>query len=264
MRRSLVGRKARRKRIQENAEMTGENYYNNLAVKREGDPSVAVSVVDSLPRAESPPPLSGGSTVPLNGNSSYSFPTYNSQPSSTPDDRIPLSSNTIPPAMGGAARPGYGDPMRPRAGSAGRPVDEYGNVLPPGVQLRRPSIDSNRSDPAFYGRGGRGGYPPSRGGYPPRGGPMMRGGPPGMRGGYSGRGGPNMGPPPMMGRGGPPMDYGPDARYTPSPYDQAPRGISPGGPAPIQPGIGQAVEMDASNGIPSPARSPVTAGPPTE
>ena len=99
----------------------------------------------------------------------------------------------------------------------------------------------------------------------------MRGGP-GMRGGYRGRGGPPPGG--MMGRGPPPQGYGQQDRYSPSPYvqevppayDPARRGMSPAGMArqnsPPDMMIGQAVEMDAQNGVPSPALSPVNTTPP--
>ena len=126
---------------------------------------------------------------------------------------------------------------------------------------------------------------------------MMRGGP-GMRGGYRPRGGPNMGPPgPMMGRGGPPPPgYGQQDRYYEQPgqrglspayeqgqrgvspgyeqgqrgispaYDQGQRGMSPAGMvrqnSPPQMAIGQALEMDEHNGVPSPALSPVNTTPP--
>jgi hypothetical protein len=278
MRRSLVSRKARRKRIQENAEMNGQNYFESMAAKQAGMDNVAVSVVSDLPRAESPPPLTGGSTAPLNDKSQSTFGTYDSTP--LPEDKIPLRMNNAPPAMGGA--PGYGGPPRSTNGSIPRQVDQFGNPIVPMAAMGRPSMESNRSNrsnPAFYGGNGRGrgGYPPNngRGGYPPRGGPMMRGGP-GMRGGYRPRGGPNMGPPgPMMGRGGPPPPgYGQQDRYYEQPgqrgispsYDQGQRGMSPAGlgrqNSPPQMAIGQALEMDEHNGVPSPALSPVNTTPP--
>lgn len=288
MRRSLVSRKARRKRIQENAEMNGANYFEALGQKQAANAmgnNVAISVVSDLPRAESPPPLTGGSTAPLNDKSNSTFTTFDSNPS--PEDKVPLRMNNAPPAMGGGPLYG-GQAPRPRNGSVPRQFDQYGNPVAP---MGRPSLESarsgrsNRSEPRYMGGvGGRGGYPPNgRGGYPPRGGPMMRGGP-GMRGGYRGppRGGPGMGPSPGAmsgpGRGGPPPGYGPQDRYTPSPYEQqglgaippayeqGQRGMSPAGmarqPPPPDLPIGQAVEMDANNGVPSPALSPVNTTPP--
>ncbi|KIV99505.1 uncharacterized protein PV09_08810 [Verruconis gallopava] len=254
MRRSLVSRKARRKRIQENAEMNGQNYYNNFGAKQASEPAVATSVVESLPRAESPPPLTGGSTVPLNSAQSVPFGAYDAKAVPS-DDRIPLNTAVAPPAMAGGQA--YGGPMRPRNGSVNQQSEEYGNTV---MAMGRPSLESNRSNSSFNGRGGRGGYPTSRGGYPPRGGPMMRGGPPGMRGSYRGRSGP------MIGRVPPPPGYGPQDRYNPSPYEMGPssRGISPAVARPQEIAIGQAVEMDANIGVPSPARSPVETTPPDE
>ena len=279
MRRSLVSRKARRKRIQENAEMNGTNYFDTMAQKQAESGmgnTVAVSVVSDLPRAESPPPLTGGSTAPLNAQSNSTFGTYESTPS--PEDKQPLRMNNAPPAMGGS--PYGGQAPRSRNGSIPRPqVDQYGNPMVAMGAMGRPSMESNRSqrsDRGYYGgSNGRGGYPQNggRGGYPPRGGPMMRGGP-GMRGGFRGRGGPPPGG--MMGRGPSPQNYGQQGPYNAGPYEQqggvppayeqGRRGISPAGMArqnsPPQTAIGQAIEMDANNGVPSPALSPVNTTPP--
>jgi hypothetical protein len=98
----------------------------------------------------------------------------------------------------------------------------------------------------------------------------MRGGPQGGRGpspgGYRGRGGPSMPPPGMiMGRGapppgnyGPPPNYPPQERYGPSQYGQPSQDqdIGQAGRSMDAAPIGQAVEMDATMGIPSPAQSP--------
>lgn len=86
----------------------------------------------------------------------------------------------------------------------------------------------------------------------------MRGGPQNVRGppppGWRGRGGPGGA---MMGRGGPASNYGSQDRYSPSPYGQGPRGMSPDGQGLHEPSIGQAIEMDANIGVPSPVQSPV-------
>lgn len=218
MRRTLVSRKARKKRIAENAEMNGENFYTR----------------QQTGRAESPAPLSAKPISPMvNGAPGAdrlpAFATYDvSQKSRISDeDRIPLNnrtpSNRTAPSPDSAGRPGmvddgmdrYGAPARgePHGMGGGRggrgyggPRDEFGNPLnasgafgpvPPGG-YRRDSSDSRlrnqhsgeamsstipRGGP--YGGRGRGGYP-SRGSY-------GRGGPYG-----GGRGG---GPPPMNGRG---------------------------------------------------------------
>ncbi|KAK3066106.1 hypothetical protein LTS18_002024, partial [Coniosporium uncinatum] len=51
MRRTLVSRKARKKRIAENAEMSGEAYYSNRAAQ---DAAIPAPI---YPKAESPPPM---------------------------------------------------------------------------------------------------------------------------------------------------------------------------------------------------------------
>lgn len=274
MRRTLVSRKARRKRIAENAEMSGENYFNN---KR----SAEVGVIDAtLPRAESPPPLTGGSMSPEFGNATKFGTSFDLKPTQSLDDRTPLNPSNNPSLrngnMGGM---GYADPGQgPSRGPDGSPPrDQYGNILPPAIGGRRNSngsLGSNRSNgQQMYARGGRGGYPPpNRGGYPPRGGPMMRGGPSNMRGGpppgWNGRGR-GMGPPgpgmlpggAMMGRGGPPppgyqqeryFAGGPGGPPGPGSRDQSPAPYTGGPPRMQMDGIGQAVELDERNGLPSP------------
>jgi hypothetical protein len=267
MRRTLVSRKARRKRIAENAEMSGENYYN----KR-----VAEIATTGLPRAESPPPLSGRSLSPQLEKSANFGTSFDLKPTASLDDRTPLNpSNSNPSARNGnVGAMGFADPGRATPSRVSPPRDQYGNIIPPNLrrQYSNESQGSNQSN-QYYARGGRGGYPPNRGGYPPRGGPQMRGGPGGMRGppgppppGWNGNGrgrGGMMGPP-MMGRGGPPPPgYGQD-RYgggpgsrnqSPAPYG-TPRGMSPAGMMRDDPqSIGQAVELDEQNGgIQSPTR----------
>jgi prepilin signal peptidase PulO-like enzyme (type II secretory pathway) len=209
MRRTLVSRKARKKRIAENAEMSGENYYN-----REGQPKVVPS-----PLEPTVPVLSGA-----NGGAD-NLPTFASFESQKKDDavsdeRIPLtarspsdrSPNNIPSDLATSDATMYNMPAR--SGSSG-PVqqDQYGNPINAaeayGVR-RGPSFERMNSrggrggmQPGGY-RGGRGGYgQPGRGGYNGYGPP-----PNGGRGGYGqpGRGG--YGPP--GGRGG----YGPPPRGT--------------------------------------------------
>ncbi|KAL6713431.1 regulator of ime2 [Lecanora helva] len=223
MRRTLVGRKARKKRIAENAEMNGENFYARQAAP----PKLAMD------RAESPPPLPQQSSMSggVGHDKLPTFATYETKPGSD-DDRIPLNSRTpsdktLPSApgsrggysedgynrFGAPARGGRGVPGSMRGGRGGYngPRDEYGNPLPPSnafgpmppAGMRRdrsepPRLRNQYSDETLvppWSRGrGRGGYGPPRG-YG-RGGP--RGGPygPGAwrgRGGY-GRGGIPMGP----------------------------------------------------------------------
>ena len=215
MRRTLVSRKARKKRIAENAEMNGENFYNRQ------EPG----------RAESPPPLSAQPTAPMvNGAPGAdrlpAFATFDMSQKGriSDDDRVPLNnrtpSNRTAPSPDSTGRPGmtddgmdrYGVPERGGlrgmgGGRGGRgyggPRDEFGNPLhsstafgpvPPGG-FRRDSADSrlrnqhsgemmgSNNSRGPYGGRGRGGYPP-RGSYG-RGGPYggARGGPPpGMNG----------------------------------------------------------------------------------
>lgn len=215
MRRTLVSRKARKRRIEENAEMNGENFYN-----RQENETITPVVTDAStsknPVIEKLP----------------AFATFDaSQNERTSDERIPLTTRTPTTEnspnniQGGSIRSqgmdGYSGP--PRAGSP--PIDQYGNpmpMMPPGpnayaMRNRDPSagppgqaLSHQYSDNSMNSRG-RGGMPqgpPGRGGYgPPRG---------GYRGGYGGpplganRGGYGYGQP----RGG----YGPRGGGYPGPY----------------------------------------------
>lgn len=236
MRRTLVSRKARKRRIAENAEMNGENFY-----ARQGtdpvDPTsnkIANGPVDKLP----------------------SFATFEMQKKEedrTSDERIPLTTRT-PTDTSPNNPPGSGNDRY-----RGVSPDQYGNAMPvppPGIYSQRsrdpsadPSLNRQYSDSSMRGRGGmpynrgRGGFGPpnGRGGYGPP--PGVRGG---YRGGYGGRGGygppgPYRGPPGgppndgmmagaigggMMrgGRGGPPPGYGRGGydNRGPSPYGRRP------------------------------------------
>lgn len=248
MRRTLVSRKARKKRIAENADMSGANYYENLAQTRSMPPADS-----QLPRADSPPPMSGTTAV---GKPMPAYATYEmrkevgmSSRDGEPgmgglDDRTPLNPSSREPSLRSrrsterGQRPymnGEAPPPMPYGGgrasmdSQGRPRrpsrDQYGNLIaygdmpPPGLRHHgsQGSLGSNVSR-GSRGRG-RGGYgPPPRGYGPPRGGY----GPP-PRGGYGPRGGFRGGPPPPgwngRGRGG----YGPPPpgmRGTPPPERQ--------------------------------------------
>ncbi|KAL0937661.1 ph signal transduction protein [Colletotrichum truncatum] len=244
MRRMLVSRKARKKRIAENAEMSGENYYNREA-QTKTDPSVV-----SQP---SVPVVSGGNGI-------EKMPTFASFESQKKDDqvsdeRIPLTArsptnasqgpmtatdpsvgemgvyNNAPPSRSGSAPPinrdPYGNPMPgpdgygPRRGPSQERMRGRGG-MPPGAPRGRGGPYGGRGG---YNNGyggpspGRGGYgPPGRGGYGP---------PPGGRGGY--------GPPPRGGygpagmRGGrpPPPGY---QNGPPGPYDRRPSPANGYGP----------------------------------
>ena len=223
MRRTLVSRKARKKRIAENAEMNGENFYAKQA------PPPPMPPPPPMARAETPPPLPNEATMSGGLNSDNKLPRFATfESKSTDDDRIPLNTRTpsnktlpsAPSSRGGYSDDGahrYGGPGRggpPRGGIRGGarggyngPRDEYGNPLPPSnafgpmppagmrrdqsepPRIRNQYADENINFQGYRGRG-RGGYGPSRG-YG-RGGPYGPG--PGRgRGGY-GRGGIPMGP----------------------------------------------------------------------
>ncbi|KAF2477296.1 pali-domain-containing protein [Lindgomyces ingoldianus] len=276
MRRTLVSRKARKKRIAENPDMNGQNYFANRTATQ-----------DVLPKAESPPPLSGD-TVTSGPDKLPGFATYDMQNQHLQDDMTPLNPrNPSLKTNSSGGRDGPDRSQNPSRGPSGRgrqPVDQYGNPIPlmpndgfamqniPRMGPPRMGPPPNRGGPQVYGRGR--GYPP-RGGFgpPPRGGfgPPPRGGygPPrgGMRGppppGWNGNGRGGMGPGPMpdpgiVGRGqrGPPPEYSndfygqaPPPGREPSPYGQ--RGVSPA--VPMQPPmpIGQAIEMNGRSGTPS-------------
>lgn len=197
MRRSLISRKNRRKKIAENAEMSGENYYNREAGKPVGfnlAPPVAVSTG------------ANGNTDALPAFATFEESKKSDQVS---DEQIPLTSRSPSSAQNSRNEaPNFNNEamaMNAPARSASR--DRYGNPTqdPYGV-ARGPSMESMRSRGSQHAYRGRGGYGPGRGGYDMYGAPMRgRGGRGGPRGGYGpprGRGG--YGPPPH--RGGP---YGP-------------------------------------------------------
>ena len=266
MRRTLVSRKERKKRIAENAEMSGEDFFNR----------------QNTTAVNAPPPLSQEPTAPMvNGapgaNTLPEFATFDQKRRPSDDDRVPLNSMTTAVTTSSGARPSTADEppidrygagrggAGPNRGRGGRmyngPRDEYGNPLPPAGALgqapgsRRNSGEQyprrQHSDETMNSQSSRGG---GRGGYPPRGG-YGRGGPYGGRGGpgmsSNGRGGPPVGAMvagagagmmtgEVMGRGqrGPPPGYGApygpqQGRPDPGQYNQGYAGPIPGpGPGP--------------------------------
>jgi len=217
MRRTLVSRKARKKRIAENAEMNGESFY-----ARQAAPPQMV-----MGRAETPPPLSQELSM-SGGLGSDKLPKFATFETNTEEDRVPLNQRTPsnktlpsnPSSRGGYSDdgfnkfggPGKGAPrggMRGGRGGYNGRRDEYGNPLPPSdafgpgpppgfrrdqsepPRMRRQYSDETMNSQGSRGRG-RGGFGPPRG-YG-RGGPGYGPGPHGSgRGGY-GRGGTTMGP----------------------------------------------------------------------
>lgn len=254
MRRTLVSRKARKKRIAENEDMNGSTYY---AMKQEIPMTKPPPAEAGYARAESPPPIdyhqTNGVAAYDNGASPYSEDSYarNVRPE---DDRTPL--NRRDPSLRSAST-GRGDPsgttmvglsprtrdddpmdpMSPTDGQSYGPSDSQrmrGGPTPP--------YGPGRGDPRFYGRGrggprGGGYYGPQRGGYPPRGGLRdgMRGGPPP---GWNPRGGPSMrGRPPPPGYGGSyarSLSAGRSPARSPDNYGPPPMAYD--GQGPIEPG----------------------------
>ncbi|KAF2271213.1 pali-domain-containing protein [Lojkania enalia] len=260
MRRTLVSRKARKRRIAENAEMNGQNYYANRTD----------TTSEILPKAESPPPLSGDTIS--GGDKLPGFATFEMQKPQPQDDMTPLNQRN--PSLKTNSSNGRDGPeisqQIPSRGPSGRgrkPLDQYGSPIPPlpndsYMMQSEPRMGSppNRGGTQMYGRGRggyllRGGYGPGGGYGPSRGG--MRGPPPS---GWNGNGrGTSSGPGPRLGLG--PMGRGQRAppgynndvyaqgvipRREPSSY--GPPGTSP--LAPMQPPtpIGQAIELDARVG----------------
>ncbi|KAK3311415.1 SUR7/PalI family-domain-containing protein [Chaetomium strumarium] len=249
MRRTIVGRKARKKRIAENAEMSGENYYNRQAQQTTTPAAAASTLRPTVPMISGA--NGGADTLP-------EFASFEKKDDRSSDERIPLTATRSPSertpgtfATEGTAtyvNDGNGSmdmaPLRSLTNTPGS-RDQYANTLPPqdSYPMRPPSVERvgspGRGGMAPAGYRGRGGYPgPGRGGYngygPPPGGrggygPPGRGGygPPGGRGGYGppprGYGGPMRG-----GRTPPPPSY----QGSPAPYDRRPSPAGPYGPGP--------------------------------
>ncbi|KAL1859163.1 hypothetical protein Plec18167_007456 [Paecilomyces lecythidis] len=244
MRRTLVSRKARKRRIAENAEMSGENYYNRQN-----------ALAASFTKADSPPPLSTETKAPLVSGAPASdtapaFATFDLAGRATDDDRLPLNSrnaNNMP--TGAMPNDRYAPSGPPPGNQRSYPArDEFGNPIPPSgaSYMAGPGMPPEAGDPRLRNQysdssmGSRRGPPPGpmprgRGGYPPRGGYGRGGGPYGGPRGPppNGRGrpmGPMRGAPPgpgMRGRGqrGPPPGY-PQTRGGP------PNGAGAYGPGP--------------------------------
>ena len=224
MRRTLVSRKARKKRIAENPDMNGANFYQGSQEPKLLKETPQVNQEAQFARAESPPPIG----VAGNPNKLPTFAAYDfSQPRPSTDDRTPLNRRdpSVISSTSGGRQPGAAVQNSRRAPPPGpvatngyngegrrSPVSPIEYEGPPQGMAREHSERGQRfyggpvpprgrgGPPPFQGRG-RGGYPPQRGGHGPppmRGGPGMRGGPPPSRGPYP-RGGPNGmrgGPPP--------------------------------------------------------------------
>ncbi|KAJ4205768.1 regulator of ime2 [Fusarium falciforme] len=243
MRRTLISRKDRQRRIAENAEMSGENYYNRAAQNK---PAEEVGVT----RQPTLPTVSGGNGVHDNlpAFASFEQQAMNDQ---TSEENIPLTrrttSNRSPVPINEAASVGEvaafnRSPQRqPSRDQFGNPIND---VPDPYASRRGPSPSMStrgRGGGGSY-RGGRGGY--GRGGYDNYGAPMRgRGGYGSVgRGGYGPRGGRGgYGPPPrgaygsMRGGRTPPPGYnngqyerGPSPAQAYGVYDNQPSDLSNG------------------------------------
>ncbi|KAK5133469.1 hypothetical protein LTR08_007711 [Meristemomyces frigidus] len=256
MRRTLVSRKARKKRIAENADMSGENYYNNLNQNR--------LMADELPRAESPP-LMGGSiaddkAVPQFAAFEMKRPSTRSEEGAmdngtmmgvgrrSNDDRTPLNPIRDPSirsaSTGGPGRTPFGPPSPDNAPPMpmGRPSmdsnggigaqrqpsrDQYGNLIMPGVAMGAAGLAAAHElpPPGLRHESSQGSLGSNR---------SNGGSPRGSRGGY---GPPGRGYGPPRGGYGPPRggNYGPRGGFRgqpPPPGWRGGRGGGFGGPPP--------------------------------
>ncbi|TGZ80558.1 pali-domain-containing protein [Ascodesmis nigricans] len=220
IRRQVVGRIARNKRIQENAEMNGDAYNTQRVALNN---AINAEPTDKLPEFATFEVNKGGS----------------SQSGAMEGERIPLRSRTASPPVDdpgfgrsntiNSDRSGsYGPPPRGNGPLGSGPNPMGGNGLPPmRNQYSNQTLHSNGSGQGPYGPQ----QPmPMRGAYGP---PPDRGfrGPPGPPGGYDGAPGPRYGPGP--GYRGP----SPVGAYGPGP-GQGPRRGPPPGPGMYGPGPG--------------------------
>ncbi|EFX01939.1 pH signal transduction protein [Grosmannia clavigera kw1407] len=234
MRRTLVSRKTRKHRIEANAEMSGENFYNRQAQEvvttvvsgGVADGSEAgVARQPTVPQIDQKEATSSEEQIPLTAQTSLPGDSYSQPLISQNQYQYGVRSGSVEPAaMSGAStgpprltdrsqstqRDAYGNV--PPYGNA-PPLDSYGarrGPVPDAMGNMPPSQRGRGGGPGY--RGGRGGGPgpyaqPGRGGYGPAPGRGAYGPPPG-RGGYGsppGRGG--YGPPGRAGYGGPMPPY---------------------------------------------------------
>ena len=143
----MVSRKARKRRIAENPEMNGTAYYDNMNQTR--------LMTDQLPRADSPPPMSG--TTAANDKTDPQLASFEMKSQEggrrSMDDRTPLNPTRDPSirsaSTGGGRRAPFGQegeippvPMsrRPSMDSQGRSRrpsrDRYGNPIAAGVAFK--------------------------------------------------------------------------------------------------------------------------------
>ncbi|KAG5995209.1 hypothetical protein E4U43_003079 [Claviceps pusilla] len=224
LRRSIVSKKARQNCIADNAEMSGQNYFNREAQFK------SAPVVASQPTV---PSIGGGSSVPADNLPTFATFDSHKKDDQVSDERIPLT-QTSPvekpvdlanmndtPHMAeyrrSLSQTSHGNPHNGMPDNFGPPMQPYGRGQGPpnqrggrGGPYGRGGFDAHGA--AGRGRGrGRGGFGPP----PGRGGPRGRGGygPP-PRGAYGPPGG-------MRGGRGPPPPAAPYGNMGPGPgqYD---------------------------------------------
>lgn len=111
MRRTLVSRKARKRRIAENAEMSGENYYKRQNAAAAAMPS------RPAPANETKQPVTSGS--PTSESAAPTFGTFRTVTRDSDDDRTPLYSTTpsdVPMPPDAQYHNGWGTPIPCSAG----------------------------------------------------------------------------------------------------------------------------------------------------
>ncbi|WEW60241.1 regulator of ime2 [Emydomyces testavorans] len=219
MRRTLVSRKARKRRIAENAEMSGENFYNRQMAAKVDVAPVGTTYDQKAPLTRAASTTANGSTL-ANGN------TY------SPVNRRPQPEPIGYPRP--APTPPVNDYSSSQQNSYGSP---YAIRSDPNLrnQFSNTSMRSARSDGPLY-------PPRGRGGFPPRGRGRPYGGPPGFAPG-NGRGGMRPGPS-RRGRGGPPVGYPPQNRGYPPLND-----YSGYGPGPTLGGRGAPIENSGPRNV---------------
>lgn len=247
MRRTLVSRKARKRRIAENAEMNGQNFYG----RHNADTAAMLGKSPFAPSAEAKTPFS------YQTESAPTFARFEVTSQRNDNELRRLDSTTSSSNATRMADEGrYNSPSgRPGNPPGNVPRDAYGNQMTaPGPYETDPRMVRSHSDPRLqnqysdrlqnqYSDGNlasrRGGYGSRGHGPPPRGppGPPMRGGYPPPRGAprgrARGRGAPPRGAPPMRGRTPPPGYPRPGGGY-PGGYDQygaMPVGVPHGTPS---------------------------------
>lgn len=231
MRRAMTSRKARRKKIEENAEMSGENYYNREANSK-ANADVGIVTQPSIP-------MVSGANQPKDNLPTFASFNQVKKDDQVSDERVPLTQRSPTSGLGdtsaasamggaGAARPyGSRSPSQDRYGNSANGPDGYAAPRDPSFDRSQSRGRGDMGGPYYRGRGGpyngrggygppnrgRGGYgPPGRGGFGPRGGRGGYGPPP--RGGY--------GPPgPMRGGRSPPPMYAGGAGYARRPSNDS-------------------------------------------